>query len=128
MADQESDLSDEIEVQEESPGQPSYNREQAALERGSFLFGSSPAASSTEELHPSPTQIPLMLAIFTRNVNVLIQVVHMPTVMKIVQTRHEKPSPANDALLFAIYYATVASMEEEDAGSPTPHYPSLIPF
>ncbi|KAM7185352.1 Fungal specific transcription factor domain containing protein [Naviculisporaceae sp. PSN 640] len=112
LAEEESDLSEEHEVQEES--QPTYSSEQAALERGSFLFGSTLTASSTEELHPSPTQIPLMLAIFTRNVNVLIQVVHMPTVMKIVQTRHEKPSHANDALLFAIYYATIASMEEED--------------
>lgn len=119
LADQESELSDD-EAQGESPGQVSYNSEQAALERGAFLFGNrtDSAASSTEDLHPSPTQIPLLLAIFTRNVNVLIQVVHMPTVMKIIQTRHEKPSHANDALLFAIYYATVASMEEEDASVP----------
>lgn len=114
LADEESDFSDDG----ESPGKPSQDAEQAATERHAFLFGhniGSPGAS-TEDLHPPPSQIPLLLAIYTRNVNVLIQAVHMPTVMKMVQERHETQSHATDALLFAIYYATIASMEDEDVG------------
>ena len=115
LADEESDFSEDG----NSPGKSSHDAEQAATERHGFLFGhniGSPG-SSTEDLHPPPSQVPLLLAIFTRNVNALIQVVHMPTAMTMVQKRQETQSHANDALLFAIYYATIASMEEEDVSS-----------
>ena len=47
----------------------------------------------------------------------MAQIVHMPTVTKMARNLRGDMSsltPANEALLFAIYYAAVTSMEDDD--------------
>ncbi|KAI0140204.1 hypothetical protein GGR57DRAFT_509487 [Xylariaceae sp. FL1272] len=93
-------------------------------ERHAFLFRHNlqPRGSDLQDLHPMPSQVPFLLDVFSENVNGVIQIVHMPTISKVARhaTRHTRGtdmsrlSPVNEALLFAVYYAAVTSMEEED--------------
>ncbi|KAK4164279.1 fungal-specific transcription factor domain-containing protein [Cladorrhinum sp. PSN259] len=58
------------------------------------------------------------MKVFKDNVNVLLQAVHIPTVTQLMQQNiKEKPasgSPAQEALMFAIYFAAVTSLEDSD--------------
>jgi hypothetical protein len=93
--------------------------ERTPLERYAFLFrhDSSSSVSDLHELHPLPSQIPFLLNVYSENVNCFLQAVHMPTVTKMVRSMRSdaaRPMPNNEALMFAIYYAAIISMEEED--------------
>lgn len=52
----------------------------------------------------------------------MIQIVHIPTVTKMVRELRgsdmTRLTPVNEALLFSIYYAAITSMEEDDVSSP----------
>lgn len=53
--------------------------------------------------------------------NCLVQIVHVPTVSQLVRdmidSNGDGIAPNNEALMFAIYYAAITSMEEEDVSS-----------
>ena len=74
----------------------------------------------TQDLHPLPSQVPFLLDVYAENVNIVVQVVHLPTVSKMIRDMRSRSTsdivPANEALLFSIYYAAIASMEEDDVG------------
>ncbi|KAJ5962040.1 hypothetical protein N7501_006981 [Penicillium viridicatum] len=114
----ESDTSDD----EASPGMtPSTQElERTPAERHGFLFGHnlSPFSPNLTDLHPLPSQIPFLLDVFSENVNVIFQIVHIPTIKNMVRDWRSREmkglTPANEALMFAIYYAAITSMEEED--------------
>lgn len=107
---------------EMSPGKtPSTQElERTPSERHAFLFRQNlgSAAPDLREFHPLPSQIPFILNVFAENVNFLIQMVHLPTVTKMVRDWRlgdvTSLTPANEALLFSIYYAAITSMEEDD--------------
>ncbi|KAI1467936.1 fungal-specific transcription factor domain-containing protein [Daldinia caldariorum] len=90
-------------------------------QRHAFLFRHNLTSHGPDirDLHPSLSRIPFLVNVFDQNVNVLTQIVHMPTVNRMVQNLQDNGlsilTPANEALMFAIYYAAVTSMEEEDA-------------
>ncbi|PYH89488.1 hypothetical protein BO71DRAFT_389567 [Aspergillus ellipticus CBS 707.79] len=94
--------------------------DRTATERHAFLFGLNlhPSTPNLRELHPLPSQIPFLLETFTENINAFLALVHMPTVSKVVRdwrsSGMKSLTTSNEALLFSIYYATIASMEEED--------------
>jgi hypothetical protein len=110
---------------EASPGKsPSTQElERTPSERHAFLFrhNLSPSAPDLREFHPLPSQIPFFLDVFSENVNSVIRFVHIPTVAKMVRDLRGSDmtnlTPANEALMFSIYYAAVASMEEDDVSS-----------
>ncbi|CAP97946.1 putative transcriptional regulatory protein [Penicillium chrysogenum] len=114
----ESDTSDE----EASPGMtPStHELERAPAERHGFLFGHnlSPFPPNLTDIHPLPSQIPFLLDVFSENVNIIFQVVHLPTIKNMVRDWRGREmkglTPTNEALMFSIYYAAITSMEEED--------------
>ncbi|KAM5354675.1 hypothetical protein ACJ41O_001322 [Fusarium nematophilum] len=84
-------------------------------DRHAFLFRHN--LSSTQDFRPLPAQIPFLLDVFNDNINFFAHVIHMPTIRKMIRpTRGSAPvlSPANDALMFSIYYAAVTSMEEDE--------------
>ncbi|ERS96532.1 hypothetical protein HMPREF1624_06736 [Sporothrix schenckii ATCC 58251] len=100
-----------------------------AADRGAFLFGHNlqPPLGDASHYRPLPSQIPFLFQVYIVNVNMLGQVVHVPTINKIVagllgdttasieqQSGYPKLSPATEALMFAIYYAAIVSMEDED--------------
>lgn len=113
----ESDSSED----ETSPAKtPTPNElEQESLQRHAFLFGRYSSASlDTRELHPLPSQVPFLLDVFSECVNVFIQIVHVPTIYKMIRSLGgndmTRLTPPNEALMFSIYYAAIASMEEDD--------------
>ncbi|OTA54039.1 hypothetical protein K449DRAFT_339245 [Hypoxylon sp. EC38] len=110
---------------EDSPGKTPSTLEldRSPSERHAFLFRhnlSSPAPD-LREFHPLPSQIPFLLNVFSENINVMARVVHMPTVKKMIRDLPDGNisalSPANEALIFAIYYAAITSMEEDDVST-----------
>ncbi|KAI5863939.1 fungal-specific transcription factor domain-containing protein [Durotheca rogersii] len=108
---------------EDSPGTaPSLTQElqRTPAERHAFLFGQNLRSSAPDlsDFRPLPSHIPLLIDFFSTNVNLFTRTVHVPTVTKMIR---ESPgadgsglTPANEALLFSMYYAAVTSMEEED--------------
>ena len=122
LAGDEFDSSEE----EASPGQspPTQELERTPSDRHAFLFrhNLSPSAHDLREFHPLPSQIPFLLEVYSENVNFIIQAVHIPTVTKMVRGLRGNDlthfTPANEALMFSIYYAAITSMEEDDVGSP----------
>ncbi|KAI1162922.1 hypothetical protein F5B18DRAFT_357304 [Nemania serpens] len=94
--------------------------ERTASERHAFLFqhNLSPLGPDLQELRPLPSQIPFLLDVFYENVNLVVQIVHMPTVNNIARRSRGSDitqlTPANEALMFSIYYAAITSMEDDD--------------
>ena len=94
--------------------------ERTPSERHGFLFrhNLSSSTSNLSEFHPLPSQIPFLLDVFSENVNLFIQIVHIPTINKTVRESRGSGmmrfTPCNEALMFSIYYAAITSMEEED--------------
>ncbi|EXA33902.1 hypothetical protein FOQG_13870 [Fusarium oxysporum f. sp. raphani 54005] len=88
-------------------------------ERHAFLFRNSqaPASPGEQDFSPLPSQIPFLLDVFDENINLIMHIVHMPSIRKMV-----RPSPGiaakvslkHQALLFSIYYAAITSMEDDD--------------
>ncbi|KFY08118.1 hypothetical protein V492_06517 [Pseudogymnoascus sp. VKM F-4246] len=115
----ESDVSSE---DEDSPGMPqsAHELDRTPSERHSFLFqlNLNPSHPDLHDLHPLPSQIPFLLSVYSENVQAFFHILHMPTVNKIVRDMRDsngaRLTPANEALLFSIYYAAVTSMEEDD--------------
>lgn len=89
-----------------------------ALGPGAFLFGTSSNASMNE-YRPLPSQIPYLLEVYERNVNLFIRVVHMPTLLKSSRSPGfmTEIDSSDEALFFGVYYAAVASMEDSDVQS-----------
>ena len=113
--------SDDSLEDEASPGKPSTQElERTPWQRQAFLFGRSlsPSFPDLREFHPLPSQIPFLLDVFSENVNSMIRIIHIPTVTKMVRDLRgsdmTRLTPANEALMFSIYYATITSMEEDD--------------
>lgn len=82
-----------------------------------FILGYRSADIDLRPLHPLPSQIPYMWQVYKENVDPIAKVLHVPTVEKLVnQTRKDLDNltPANEALMFAIYFAAITSMDEND--------------
>ncbi|KAI1427110.1 hypothetical protein F5Y12DRAFT_197536 [Xylaria sp. FL1777] len=97
-----------------------HNTERIASDRHAFLFrhNLNPPGPDPRELHPLPSQVPFLLDVFSENVNLIVQIVHMPTINKMARRSRGNDgtptSPSQEALMFAIYYAAIASMEDDD--------------
>jgi hypothetical protein len=117
----DSDTSEDEASPRKSPSTQELDR--TPSERHAFLFrhNLSPSAPDLREFHPLPSQIPFLLDVFSENVNFIIRLVHVPTVAKMVRDLRGSDmtslTPANEALMFAIYYAAITSMEEDDVSS-----------
>ena len=114
----DSDTSEDEVSPAKSPS--SQELERTPLERHTFLFrhSLSPSAPDLRDFHPLPSQIPFFLDIFSENVNSVIRILHIPTIAKMSRNLRgsdmTRLTPANEALMFSIYYAAVTSMEEDD--------------
>lgn len=121
MAEDDSDSSEGEASYGNSPS--TQTTEQTPSERHAFLFGHNLNHSihDLQDYHPLPSQIPFLIDTFSENVNWLCQVVHIPTIRKMVRDLRGRDmkhlSPANEALLFSIYFATIASMEDDDVSA-----------
>ncbi|KUI62705.1 hypothetical protein VP1G_09820 [Cytospora mali] len=82
-----------------------------------FVLGYRSADVDLRSLHPLPSQIPYMWQVYQENVDPIVKILHVPTTSKLInQTRKNLDSltPENEALMFAIYFAAITSMDEDD--------------
>ena len=116
-SDESKDLEDDT-LPENTPS--TQEAEQTPSERHSFLFGHCCLLHDLHDFHPLPSQIPFLVDIFAENVNFIFQAVHIPTIKKLVRGLRGNDmthlTPANEALMFSIYYAAITAMEEDDVG------------
>ena len=117
LDDDDSDFSED----EDSPGKSLSTQEldRNPVDRHAFLFHRNGGSSGPDldELRPLPSQIPFLLTVFTESVHSVVQVVHIPTVQNMIRDHRNSGAPlapADEALMFAIYYASLTSMEEDD--------------
>lgn len=112
---------DEDMTSKDTPSTQELDRDPA--ERNAFMFGHNlgSRAADLRRLHPLPSQLPFILNIFHTSINSMGQVVHMPTLNKMIRDLPSGDlsalSPPNEALMFAIYYSSITSMEDEDVRS-----------
>ncbi|KAJ8109716.1 hypothetical protein ONZ43_g6059 [Nemania bipapillata] len=118
LAEADLDSSGDEELSGASPS--TFELERTASERHAFLFRHNLNSSGLDprELHPLPSQVPFLLDVFYENVNLVVQIVHMPTIRDMARSSRGSDitqlTPANEALMFSIYYAAVTSMEDDD--------------
>ena len=87
---------------------------------GSFLFSSTIPATSLTALHPQPVHIFRLWQTFLDNVNPLSKLLHAPTMQHQVLATMGNPgslSKSMEALMFAIYAAAVASLDNDECMS-----------
>ena len=68
-------------------------------------------------LHPLPSQIPFYWQKFLENVQPLTMIIHAQTMSKVVkevQSNLGALSKSTEALMFAIYFATITSMNADE--------------
>lgn len=59
-----------------------------------------------------------MWQVYQENVDPIVKVLHVPTVDKLVKETRKNLNtltPTNEALMFAIYFAAITSMDDTDA-------------
>ncbi len=114
LSEDDSDASDS----ESSPEQETMADADADTpEHQAFIFGYRSCDADLRSLHPLASQISYMWQIFQENVDPLVKVLHVPTINKLirqVRTSLENLTPATEALMFAMYYAAVISLDEEE--------------
>ena len=88
-------------------------------DHNAFIFGYRSADVDLRSQHPLPSHIPFLWQIYQENVEPLLKILHVPTTDKLVREMRRNMddlSPANEALMFSIYYAAVISLEDEEVG------------
>lgn len=82
-----------------------------------FVLGYSSSNVDLRKLHPLPSQIPFIWQVYQENVDPLVKVLHVPSMNKTIRDLRNNMndiSPGLEALMFAIYYASITSMEEDE--------------
>ena len=88
--------------------------------QSSVPFGSSPLRQKELRLlHPPPAQLNALFYTYEKNVDPMVKILHIPSLRKLVQSASANidaiPSGNYvEALLFAMYYAAVTSLTEEE--------------
>ncbi|KAI1479184.1 fungal-specific transcription factor domain-containing protein [Daldinia eschscholtzii] len=92
----------------------------SALSPG-MLLGNSPRISYDSLEHPSPQHILLFTNIFFTNVDMILKILHRPTIREDLYSLAHSPetaraqlTPEKEALFFSIYYAAVASISASE--------------
>lgn len=110
---------DESDSSEDDEPPPTQELDRTPSERHGFMFGHNLGgpAPDLSQLRPLPSHVLYLIDVFNTNVNYFLQIVHIPTVTALIsrsRSNRTELSPANEALMFAIYYAAVTSMEDEE--------------
>jgi hypothetical protein len=92
----------------------------ASAEHHAFIFGFRSANVDLRPLHPLPSQIPFIWSVYLQNVDPVIKVLHTPSMTKLVSeisVNRNSLTPPVEALMFAIYYAAITSMEDDEVST-----------
>lgn len=102
-----------------SGGQAPYSSPSSSNLVSAAMFGNPQSANGTMPLrHPPPERIKRLRDLYFRNVDMLIKILHRPTIEKefdlfIVNPDDNLPSKSMEALFFAMYFAAVTSLSPE---------------
>ncbi|KAJ8062717.1 hypothetical protein OCU04_007982 [Sclerotinia nivalis] len=117
--DHEPDISsDEDEPSEKTIS--TLEHERTPSERHGFLFKHNLSLSDSDlsKLRPLPSQIPFLLNVYSENIHIFMRIVDIPILTQAIRdlraNKENRLTPANEALMFSIYYATIMSMEEDE--------------
>ena len=112
LAGGEGDDSDDEDSPRNNPSTQELQRPPAARHAFLFRHNLSSPEPDLHEFQPLPSQVPFLLDVFAENVNLVCQIVHMPTIHNMMRDLRGSDQsalpPANEALMFAIYYAAVS--------------------
>ncbi|KAF4978382.1 hypothetical protein FZEAL_5223 [Fusarium zealandicum] len=118
-----------------SPDQSPQQNLAADSDHHSFLMGYSSADVDLAGLHPLPAHISYLWQVYLENVEPLLKVVHIPTMSRLmtkVRRQVDDLRPGDEALVFAIYYSAVTSMEAQEVqanlGASQSHYIAQFRF
>ncbi|KAJ5948875.1 Zn(II)2Cys6 transcription factor [Penicillium verhagenii] len=99
---------------------PSVAETNTSLGSNAAIMGFQALAQSLRAYHPPLSQSVALFEIFKKNVAPLVHIFHMPTLISCYWDAVASPESLDlntEALLFAIYYATVISMESQQCES-----------
>ncbi|KAI1424524.1 fungal-specific transcription factor domain-containing protein [Xylaria sp. FL1777] len=87
------------------------------IDHHGFIFGYSSSNVDLRSLHPLPSQMLFYWQVYMENVDPIIKLLHVPAMTKIVKELRSDMStmtPGIEALMFAIYFAAITSMEYDE--------------
>lgn len=114
FSDNASDISDF----EDTPAVSPFHQLQ---DHHAFIFGYRSADVDLRQCHPPSHQVPLLWSVFQENVDPLAKVLHIPSAELIIREAKKNPSalgPGNEAIVFAIYFSAVNSLQPEEVCRP----------
>ncbi|RYP18681.1 hypothetical protein DL765_003816 [Monosporascus sp. GIB2] len=82
-----------------------------------FVLGYKSSEVDLSKLRPLPSQIPFIWQVYVENVDPLVKILHVPTMNKIIRDCRNSMnnlSPGLEALMFAICFGSITSMEEDE--------------
>lgn len=111
-------MTDEATEDSEDEGTPDGSPGAAAkVDHHAFILGYRSSDVDLRKCHPLPSHVPFLWSVYQENVEPLIKMLHIPTMEPIIRDarkNHDQLSPGNQALVFAIYYAAITSLEPEE--------------
>lgn len=114
---------DDVSDDEEDSPNPTHSPSDTSTSHSSALFGpNSLLTKDLSSLHPSPVHMARLCDLYARDVDPMFKVLHIPTLRKLVTRASSNiksvPSGSNvEALLFAVYYAAITSITQEQCAS-----------
>ncbi|KAH7313439.1 fungal-specific transcription factor domain-containing protein [Stachybotrys elegans] len=82
-----------------------------------FILGYRSSDVNLRNCHPAPAHVPFLWSAFQRNVDPLVKILHIPSTESIIRDATAAPEslpPATEALVFAIYYSAIISLEADE--------------
>lgn len=70
-----------------------------------------------QALRPSEAEISILWKTYRENIDPILKILHIPSMEKVVRKARRGPGslePGSEALLFAVYHAAIASLEDEE--------------
>ncbi|KAI1655330.1 fungal-specific transcription factor domain-containing protein [Daldinia decipiens] len=110
-------IDDDSEPSDDGSSPDSLHPRPDSIDHHGFVLGYSSSNVDLRKLHPLPSQIPFFWQVYQENVDPLVKILHVPSMNKIIRelrSNMDGISPGMEALMFAIYYASITSMEENE--------------
>lgn len=95
----------------------------SATDHHGFILGYRSHDVDLAKCHPLPSHATFLWSVYLENVEPLAKILHVPSMEKIFREARKgnaKLSPPDEALIFAIYFAAVTSLDPEDVSIPIP--------
>ena len=84
-----------------------------------FLLKNTSATQPHEAPHPLPSQMLFLWQIYMDNIDPFMKILHVPTITKVIRDirgSYQSLDPSMQALVLAIAFAAIMSLESEEVG------------